>query len=192
MATGAFYDHAIFGSNYRLGEFQAAILMAQFKNLDQQTNTRNENGIYLNEKLSEIPGINPIPRGHGETRHAYHLYQYRYNSEEFGGVPLNQFLKAVNAEGLVTSGGYKMPLYKQTWFQNLAFGPYTGYKQTNPDLSYKDVDCPVCEEVCANVNWVRQQTLLGSREDMDDVVNCFAKVYEHRDELSAKQEAGIS
>jgi dTDP-4-amino-4,6-dideoxygalactose transaminase len=58
--------------NYRLGEFQGAVLNAQLTRLKLQTKTRDENGQYLAAKLACIPGIIPQKRVKDCTRHGYH------------------------------------------------------------------------------------------------------------------------
>lgn len=184
LPEGNWYDHYIMGSNFRLSEFQGAILRAQLTRLEEQTITRDANGVYLNEKLAEIPGIRPFPRGQGETRHSYHLYMFRYNAAEFGGVPRERFLEALRAEGVPCSPGYGLPLYRQPLFEQLAFGPFTGYRQTVPDLDYTRVSCPVTERACREeAVWFTQPMLLGTQADMDDIVEAVAKVYAHRQEL---------
>ena len=57
---GQWYEHFLPGGNYRLTEFQAALLLSQLARLENQTVRRNTNGLYLNERLSEIPGIQPL------------------------------------------------------------------------------------------------------------------------------------
>ena len=166
---GAWYDHRALSMNLRMTEVQAALLSCGLARLDSQSNTRDANGRYLNENLSAIPGICPLTRGHGETRHGYHLYIYRYDPEAFGGMPRERFLEALNAEGIPCSSGYDIPLYKQRIFTDKVFGPYTGYRRIRPDIDYGTVDCPVCEQACREECWIPQSVLLGTREDMDDI-----------------------
>jgi dTDP-4-amino-4,6-dideoxygalactose transaminase len=180
---GKRFEHPSFGGNYRLGELQGALLLSQLKRLRAQTEVRNANGLYLNERLAAIPGIRPLARGRGETMHPYHLYVFRYDAEVWG-VPRARFLAALRAEGIPGSDGYTIPLYRQGLFTQKVFGPYTGYQQTRPDLDYAATDCPVCERVCANEGcWLAQTMLLGTRQDMDDIVAAVAKLSEHRAEL---------
>lgn len=183
MPDGAWYAHYIMGSNFRMTEFQGALLRAQLTRLEEQTRTRDANGRYLNEKLAEIPGIRPFPRGQGETRHSYHLYMFRYDAADFG-VPRERFLEALRAEGVPCSPGYGLPLYRQPLFEQLAFGPFTGYRHTRPDLDYTKVFCPVSERACREeAVWLTQSLLLGTEEDMNDIVKAVSKIYEHRQEL---------
>lgn len=177
---GAWYGHERIGGNYRLTEFQSAILACQLARLEAQTLTRDANGRYLNEKLAQIPGLSPLPRGQGETRHSYHLYVFRFDEEEFG-LPRAAFLSAMGAEGISVSGGYGLPLYEQPVFAKKQFGPYTGATAYQNDLEINRENCPVSERACrSEACWISHSLLLGSRADMDDIVAAAAKVYEHR------------
>jgi len=180
---GLWYGHYAIGGNYRMTEWQGAVLLAQMTRLEEQTRTRDANGQYLNARLAEVPGIRPLARGPRVTRHSQHLYIFRYDPTAFDGVPRDRFLAALNAEGIPCSGGYPVGLYNQPVFANLDFGPFTAYRRTRPDLRYNPADFPVCEQACAEACWLSQSVLLGTREDMDDIVRAVWKVYEQRKEL---------
>ena len=57
------------GGNNRLSEFQGAILHAQWECFEEQAQRREENGRYLAERLSSIPGVYPQARTADCTRH---------------------------------------------------------------------------------------------------------------------------
>ena len=167
--------------NYRLNEFAGAILNCQLDRLDEQTDRRDENGSYLNEQLSKIPGITPQRRSQDTTRHAQHLYLFRYDAAQFSGVPRQQFIDAMQAEGIPLSSGYLLPLYRQPLFANRSFGPYLV-----GNVDYDKLRLPVVESICAGEGaWLAQNVLLGSRADMDDVVAAFRKIYERRQSLAS-------
>lgn len=168
------YEHGILGGNYRLGEFQAAILLAQFERLEEQTRQRNANGLYLNQELAKIEGILPLKRGGGETRHVYHLYVCRYRSEGFGGWSREKFFEAIQAEGIPMGAGYLLPIYRQPYFLGGQYGPYQ-----KPSMDYGRVRCPVTEKACAEeAIWVGQSVMLGDRSDMNDIIAAVRKVQE--------------
>jgi len=180
VAGGLWYEHHVIGGNYRLGEFQGAILNAQMDRLEEQVRTRERNGRYLAEKLAAIPGIVPQERTADCTRHGYHLFLLRVDPAVFG-APRDAVVKAVAAEGIPICGGYAVPLYRQPLFVNRAFGPFI----PQAPVDYSRVRCPNCEQICFEQGaWMEQRLLLGTREDMDDIVRAFAKVYEHRDQLA--------
>ncbi|HOW18001.1 MAG TPA: DegT/DnrJ/EryC1/StrS family aminotransferase [Phycisphaerae bacterium] len=175
----AWYEHFVIAGNFRLSEFQGAVLNAQLQRLDEQTRRRDENGRYLTEKLGRIPGIKPQKITADCTRHAFHLFCFRVDAKELG-APRSAFLKALAAEGIPNFGGYPQPLYRQPLFLNREFGPYAGCQ----GVDYAKTSCPHCEAICYELGgWLEQRILLGTREDMEDIVRAFTKVYENRKDL---------
>jgi dTDP-4-amino-4,6-dideoxygalactose transaminase len=177
----AWYEHRILGGNYRMSEFQAALLLTQFNRLEEQVKVREANGLFLNRALAQIPGIKPMARGRGETRHGYYLYIFRYNPVPFDGLPRQTFLKALSAEGIPCSSGYDRPLYQQPVFIHQEFGPYRADGVHYPD--YAGISCPTSEQSCQEACWLAQPVLLGDQGAMQDIVTAVSKIYEHRKDL---------
>jgi len=182
IMEGAWYQHDLLGGNYRMTEFQAAILLVQLTRLDEQTKIRNENALYLSDRLSRIKGIEPLQRGPEITRHAYHLYIFRYSPEEFEGLPRSRFLEALKAEGIPCSSGY-VPLYKERFMLNLAKDPLLS-QLYGKKADHSNVKLTVTERACYEEGvWLFQSMLLGTREDMDDIFNAIAKIKENVKEI---------
>ena len=185
---GAWYAHSSLGGNYRMTEFQAAVLNAQLDRLAEQTARRNENGRYLAGLLGDVPGV--APQGHRPyaTRHGYHLFLLRYDEAAWG-APRAAFVEGVRAEGIPLAAGYTLPLYRQPMFLQRRFGPYTGYRLARPDVDFAAFAglCPVTERITRSEGcWLPQQVLLGERQDMDDIAEALAKVYRCRAALRGR------
>lgn len=180
VGGGMWYEHHVIAGNYRLGEFQGAVLNCQLDRLDGQTRTRDGNGRYLAARLGRVPGLRPQTLREACTRHSYHLFLLRLDAEF--GAPRHLVLKALEAEGIPCSAGYGYPLPDQPLFRNKAFGPYLA--DASAGLDFSKAQCPnadrLCREQCI---WLGQNLLLGSREDMDDIALAFEKIYEHRHTL---------
>jgi len=71
------------GSNRRMQEFQAVILMSRMKRIQRDADIRLTNARYLDSHLKDIPGIIPYKLSEGATRSAYHLYPFRYKKGIF-------------------------------------------------------------------------------------------------------------
>jgi len=182
ISGGLWYEHHVMSANYRLGEFQGAVLNAQLDRLEAQTDTRDRNAQYLAARLSRLPGIYPQKRPADCTRHSYHLFLFRIDSVAFG-APRQAVLQALQAEGIPASGGYALPLYRQPLFLNRAFGPYL--PNASRTLDYGKVKCPNCEKICGEQGaWFEQSLFLGAQSDMDDIAQAFEKVYQHREALA--------
>ena len=182
---GVWYEHHAVSGNYRLGEFQGAVLNCQLDRLAEQTATRDRNGQTLASRLARLPGVYPQSRPADCTRHSHHLFMLRLVAAEFG-APRDAVLAALEAEGIPCSAGYAFPLYQQPMFRDKAFGPYL------PDaagLDYRATRCPNSELICRQCVWLGQELFLGPAADMDDIAAAFEKVYEHRAALSRQYAA---
>jgi perosamine synthetase len=172
------------GANLRLTEFQAAILTAQMTRIEEQAKTRTANGLYLTSQLKEIPGIAPARMYEGCTRNAYHLYMFRYEQEQFAGLPRTSFLGALRAEGIPCSAGYS-PLNDEPFLKR-ALGSRT-YKLLYPkqvlDEWAERTRCPNNDRLCQEAVWLTQTMLLGSRSDMDSIADAIRKIQAHASEL---------
>ena len=181
------YRHFIMGSNLRLTEFQAAILLAQLSRLEQQTLTRQANAAILDAGLRDIPGIITLAPEPRMTRRSYHFYAFRIDSSVLG-VTRDPLRAALAAEGVPVSPGWPTPLYKNPLFEMTGAGPsfcprscpYYG-KETD----YTQVSCPVCEQVCADACWIPQNALLADEAAMHGIVAAVRKVCVHSGEMGA-------
>jgi len=180
---GLWYEHFYFGGNYRITELQTAVLLAQFERYDELKEIRQKNYLYLSENLSNIEGIEPLKDDPDVTSHACHLFIFKYKKEHFANKSKSSFIEAMRKEGIFTSPGYSIPLYKQPVFLNKAFGPRG--RSVNLPVDYKNNFCPETEKACyEEAIWFTQNILLGTEQDMDDIVSAITKIKENAEELS--------
>lgn len=169
---GLWYQHDVLGDNLRLSQFQAAILRAQLTRLEEQSELRQANGRYLCAGLRAIGGIEPQPDDPRVTRHGFHLIIARYSAEAFGGWGRARFIEALRAEGIPCAQGY-VPIYETEGVRrgSAELRKATGIPQTDPA-------CPVAARVCAEESvWIAgQSALLGTRQDMDDILAAVEKI----------------
>ena len=171
------------GLNSGISAFQASLLLSQLEALPEQIARRSENAAYLDRRLGELGFVYTLKRSPKITVNACHLYMFGLREELLGGIGLERFLSAVRAEGAPVTPGYK-PVYTFPCID----GAYArkcigGAVNTHPDT-------PVVERISAHeACWIYQSVLLGTRKDMDDIVNALVKVYENRAELREGGEA---
>ena len=164
---GARWEYPRLGWNYRPSEYLAALLIPRLEKLEAQTDLRNANAAYLSIEIKGLDGITPPKLSPWVTKHGYHLYCAKYDPDGFGGKPRSEFLNALSAEGIPCSSGYGSPLSEEAGMTHAA------YKY--PHL-IRELPCPVATQVCQESIWLFQNLLLGSREDMDDIVEAVAKI----------------
>jgi len=184
------------GFNFRMNEIEAAIIREQLKKLPLLVKQRQENVSYLASKLSTIPCIEPAKVRPG-CEHVFYMHILKFDSQ-VAGMHRNRFVEAVKAElppielreteGVKVVGGYVKPLYLQPMFQQkIAYGT-TGcpFKCCHSfrDVSYEKGICPVCERMHFDelINHELMRPFM-TRQDLDDVVAAFSKVWENRGEL---------
>jgi dTDP-4-amino-4,6-dideoxygalactose transaminase len=176
---GASFTYANGGSNLRMTEFQANLLLTQMTRLEEQAKKRDDNAKYLTKQLEDIPGIIPARQYGGCTRNAYHLYMLRYDTEQFGGASRAKFLKALTAEGIPCAGGYtplnKEPFLKQA-IESKAQDRLAHYEKNN--------SCPENDRLCEEAVWMFQTMLLGSKGDMDQIAEAIRKIHSNASELA--------
>ncbi len=188
QSASLWYAHYLLGGNYRLSEFQGAVLRSQLQRYPEQFARRQANAAYLTEALAAIDGIAPLPADPRVTANAYHVYFLKYDAERFGGLDKLRFIAAMRAEGITDlHAGYSLPAYRQPVMLAKNFGlarpPFlNGAYAALPD--YGAVACPVTEYACDHeALWLRQNVLLGERRDMHDIVAVMDKIQRHLDEV---------
>ncbi|MGQ9553984.1 MAG: DegT/DnrJ/EryC1/StrS family aminotransferase [Anaerolineae bacterium] len=184
------YEFHQLGWNYRLTEFQAAILLVQLTRLEEQNARRMANARYLNDRLAEIEGIQPLRWDERASKHSFYLYIMRYDPAAFAGVPRSRFVEALVAEGVPAFTGYTFPVYANPMFLNKNFHgkgcPLTcGHYGRDVDYAAFAQKCPVTERACYQESiWLEHRLFLGDKSDMDDIVEAVAKVKANIGELS--------
>jgi dTDP-4-amino-4,6-dideoxygalactose transaminase len=178
VRNGVWYEHHYIASNNRMTAFQAGILNEQLEFCDIIAKKREENASYLAKEISKIEGLIPQKRPEFVSRHAYHLFIFRYKKEYFNNVHRQKFIEALNAEGIPCSSGY-VPLYSLPVFKNI--------KNECPwlnDKNYNRLYLENCEKACGEESiWLNQNVLLGEKEDIDTIVDALVKIKENINEL---------
>jgi len=183
--SGIMAEYSIAGANYRLTEFQAALLLARMERLEKEAKIRSENAAYLSGLLKKIPGIRPVKLHGGCTRSAWHLYMFRYDAAAFSGLARSRFLEALKAEGIPASGGYT-PLNRQGFIRRtIQARPYRKLFPAKALDEWMDRNqCPANDKLCSEAVWFTQNILLGPRSDMDQIVEAVTKIQAHAGDLA--------
>jgi dTDP-4-amino-4,6-dideoxygalactose transaminase len=194
VTGGKWYEHGQVGTNVRMTEFQAAILLSQMKRILPHIEKRAASVAILNEELPEIPGLRLLKNDPRHTRRTFHLYCFWFDSDVWG-ISRDQFVDALVAEGIPASGGYLSPVYGNLCFQpgeNADENPTIRRPASGSDLDYSQTHCAVAEEVCRNIVWLTQSTLLADESLIRAIPRVMRKIYAHRDEFSrARQPVAV-
>jgi len=182
--AGATFQYARQGSNLRMTEFQAALLLQQLTRLEEQSRVREQNALYLTSLLGEIPGISPARMYEGTTRNGYHLYMLRYDRAHFADLPRARFLEALAKEGIPCASGYP-PLNKEPFLKKtLNSRAYRTIYSEREIVDWEERNgCPENDKLCEEAVWFFQTMLLSARRDMEQIAEAIRKIQKHAGEL---------
>ncbi len=171
--------------NYRITEFQAAILIEGLKRLPEQNSIRDRNGLYMNSLLEDLSGVSPMRRDKRETKEAYFNFAFRYNKEDFNGLPVGKFRKALESElGIGVDSSYE-PLNMCSLYVPLT--KPSRYKINDKHWAAIDpsrFSLPISERIFKEESvCVHNKILLGSQADMDLIAEAIRKIYDNVIEL---------
>jgi dTDP-4-amino-4,6-dideoxygalactose transaminase len=170
-----FYSHYIYGSNYRLSEWQGAVLNQQLKRLPEQTEVRTRNAKFLDQALADIEGITPQARDSRCTVNGYYAYIFHYDSGAFDGVSTRRFIEAFNAEGIPTQASYP-PLHELDIFKSGEYGKRLCPAQAQGEHLFLKEEFPNTLKGAWETVWLPQPVLLGTNNNMELVVKAIRKI----------------
>lgn len=177
-----FYSHYINGSNYRLSEWQGAILGAQLTRLDEQTRHRHQNARLLDKLLSQIPGITPQTLDARCTRNGHYAYIFHVNTKEFAGASVERLIEAMNAEGIPNQASYP-PVHALDVFQNGEYRKRLCGSQAKESHAFLQARYPQTHRAAYETIWIPQPALLGDEEDMHEIAAAWQKIKKFAKEL---------
>lgn len=168
---GTSCEPAMPGRDLRMTEWQAAILLAQLERVPEAMDRRDRSARILDEGLAGLPGFSPVTVDERVTRNAWHLYQIRYDPAALGGKDRSELLRAIQAEGVEAMAGYR-PLVSNPAVRN-------AMRDRFGEAAVRELPrVPHAEQAGEHTIWLPQTLLLGSDEDMHDVVSAFRKVHQ--------------
>jgi len=198
------YVHYRLGWNYRMTEFQGAILREQLKRLDNQVKKRTENAQILVNAIDEIQGFTPIQDSKKMEQNSYYLFPLRIDRKFFGITKENSLNYAkrknikrnnslvpeslviediLKAEGLPCNTVY-IPLYKSPLFDSKTWGKsgmqiFSKFLKNNINLNPLKNSDEAFDEVLDISHFV----LLGDSNEIKTVINILKKVSRNASEI---------
>lgn len=187
------FKHRVVGWNYRMTEWQAAVLLGQLEVLAELAERRRHNAARLSAALAAIDGVRPLPPQPAVTQEAIYAYVFQYRPADER-VSRDLFVAALEAEGIPAEGRFYEPVYRSALFPARPEDfPQLSLGRDRP-VDYREFHCPVAERAAyREAVWLPQFLLLASEQDVDDIARAVAKVMEHREALAqaGEQLAGL-
>ncbi|MCY3936383.1 MAG: DegT/DnrJ/EryC1/StrS family aminotransferase [Chloroflexi bacterium] len=177
-----FYEHFGYGSNYRLSEWQGAILGVQLERLEEQSAQRHQNARLLDDLLGELDGITPQTLPEGCTRDGHYAYIFHVETSAFAGAEVKEIITALNAEGIPTQDSYP-PLHRLAMFATDAYRQRLGPQQADGNHEFMNAPFPGTERGAYETIWIPQYALLGDTQDMEEIGLALQKIQRRSAEL---------
>lgn len=152
-----YYEEISIGYNYRITDFQSALLVSQLKKINRFKDRRKEIVLKYDEAFKSLPGI-IIQKEIPESDTCRHLYIIRLDFNQLS-CTRRAFYDAMSAEGVQCQIHY-VPVY---WFP------------VYQHLGYKKGICPNAEKVYEGILSIPLYPSM-SDDDVDDVIKAVEKV----------------
>ncbi|HEX2926790.1 MAG TPA: DegT/DnrJ/EryC1/StrS family aminotransferase, partial [Ruminiclostridium sp.] len=176
----------IMGTNFCLSEFQAAVLLDQLARLEAQNRLKERNAAYLNSRLQEIPGVKIMRRYEQVTKQSYYRYAVRVDNTYFAEKPVRLICKALEAELKVNVEQPYNPIHKSPLYRPLTKKRYHWSEENVRRLSVDCYQLEISEKASGNEGIIMHHSvLLGNSQNMDNIIEAFAKVQKYADEITA-------
>ena len=152
-----YYEEISLGYNYRMTDFQSALLISQMKKIDSFVARRKEIVKRYDEAFADVPGI-IVQKNIPESDTSRHLYVIRLDLDKLT-CTRREFFDAMSAENVQCQIHY-VPVY---WF------PY--YRH----LGYEKGLCPNAEEVYKGIMSIPLYPQMSDK-DVEDTIHAVTKL----------------
>jgi UDP-4-amino-4,6-dideoxy-N-acetyl-beta-L-altrosamine transaminase len=155
-----FYDMVSLGYNYRITDFQCALLISQLKKLDAFKKRRKEIVQQYDAAFSQIPEV-VLQKEIPEADSMRHLYILQLDLEKLQATR-KEIFEALAAENVVPNVHY-IPVYRMSYYEN---------------LGYPKGLCPEAERLYERILSIPLHYGLSDK-DVSDVIAAVYKVLSH-------------
>jgi dTDP-4-amino-4,6-dideoxygalactose transaminase len=187
------FKHRMIGFNYRLGEFQAAVLGPQLERLPKQQQIRQANIEYFETRVRTTRGLGFLKAEPRITRTAPYSYVLKYFAELVKDVPRAAFVAALQLEGIPCDGLFYEPVYRSSLFPvNPAEYPALSWGREKPLDLRNMYRCPASERAAYHeAIWFPHYLFLGDKKEIDTIIDAIFKTLDNIEELRGLEHAAI-
>ncbi|GAB4505246.1 MAG: hypothetical protein Fur0043_22410 [Anaerolineales bacterium] len=160
----------------------AALALAGIERFPAQAKQREEMAAYMDEALSEVPGVRVLKRDPRHTTRSFYRYIFAIVPQTFG-VEHDVLCAALDAEGVNCWVGYEA-MHRYTLFQPRksklavpsAFPHY---------FEFEKMDLPEATRACQHeAVWLDEAVFRAGQQGVDDAVRAIKKIQSHAGELA--------
>ena len=179
-------NNFVFGANYRMSEMACALAAVGIERFPEQSKQREEMINYMEESLSEVPGVRLLRRDPRHTTRSFYQFIFAIEPEVFG-AEHEEVCAALDAEGIPCDTGYPA-MNHYALFQPLlsklavpsAFPEY---------FNFAEMDLPEATRAAEHEAIVLEECVFrAGPQGVDDFVAALQKVHENAWELKVAAE----
>lgn len=172
-----------FGANYRMSELACALAAVGLERFPEQIEQRQSMLAYMEESLSEVPGVRLLERDPRHTTRSFYRFIFAVEPAIFG-AEHEEVCAALEAEGIGCWVGYEA-MHNYSLFQPQlsklavpsAFPEY---------FDFAKMELPAATQACEHeAVWLEEAVFRAGRQGVDDVVAALHKIHENAAELRA-------
>lgn len=179
--------HYTMGANYRMTELQAALANVAIERFPAQAALREEMADYIDEALSEVPGIGVLKRDLRHTQRSFYRYIFTIDSEIFG-FEHDAFCYALDKEEIDCWDGYPAMHHYDLFQPQISRLPVPSAFPER--FQFERMQFPAAERACEReAVWLDENIFRAGHRGVDDAVAAVHKIYEQREALAAQVEA---
>lgn len=174
------------GANFRLSELQAALALVGIERFPTQAKQREEMAAYMDESLSEIPGMRVMKRDPRHTTRSFYRYIFAIDPQRFG-MEHDVLCAALDAEGIECWKGYEaMHNYELFQPQKSTLAVPSAFPEY---FKFAEMNLPEATRACEHeAVWLDEAIFRAGPKGVDDAVNAIKKIQVNAKELNAGAE----
>lgn len=171
------------GANYRLSELQAALANVGLERFPEQARQREMMADYMDEALSEVPGVRVLKRDPRHTTRSFYRYILAIDPAVFE-VDHRLVCLALEMEGIPCWEGYQAMHHYDLFQPGLSRLPVPSAFPER--FEFSQMHLPEAERACEReAVWLDESVFRSGREGVDDAVSALRKIVENGKALAA-------
>jgi L-glutamine:2-deoxy-scyllo-inosose/3-amino-2,3-dideoxy-scyllo-inosose aminotransferase len=176
----------VMGANYRLSELQSALGLVGLDRFPAQAELREKMAAYMDEALSEIPGVRVLKRNPRHTKRSFYRYIFAIDPDVFG-IEHDVLCAALEAEGVPCWIGYEAmnnySLFQPHKSRLPVPNAFPEYFKLNK------MKFPEAQRACEHeAVWLDEAIFRSGQKGVDDAVEAIKKIRENAAELNKASE----
>ena len=170
------------GANYRMTEMQAALGNVGLERFPEQAKQREEMAAYMDESLSDIPGVRVLKRDPRHTTRSFYRYIFAITPDDFGADHW-AVCSALEAEGIPCDPGNE-PMHRYSLFQPQL--SKLAVPSAFPErFQFDQMSLPEAERATGSeAIWLNENIFRDGPAGVDDVVKALQKIQANVSELN--------